>query len=124
MITVPSCCTLHLYLKCPFLLIQYTVSLYLYATSDIYDYTGSNYPLELVPKSERGQDSVSAGHGDLGGVGLDTEVLDDEVVEDDGVTGRADAETNAEAAQVNSETELLRPCAVNVGVSGELQAYA
>ena len=45
---------------------------------------------------ESSDDGVGARDGDLGGVGLDTDVLDDEVVEDERVAGGAHAETDAD----------------------------
>ena len=48
------------------------------------------------------------------------EVLDDEVVEDERVTRRADTETNAGTAEVDGQTKLLAPCTVEIGDSEDL----
>ena len=43
-----------------------------------------------------------------------TDVLDDKVIEDERVAGRADAEAETCAAEIDSEPQLLAPCTVKV----------
>ena len=43
-----------------------------------------------------------------------SDVLDDEVIEDERVAGGAHAKADAEARQVDGETELLRPGGIRV----------
>ena len=71
---------------------------------------------------ESSDDRVGARDGDLGGVGLDTDVLDDQVVEDESVAGGAHAEPDAGAAEVDGEAQLLAPCSVQVGDGDDLRA--
>jgi hypothetical protein len=82
------------------------------------EYTSAQfYNTQQSSTLKRGKHSLSTRDGDTSAV-LDLGILDDKVIDDEGIAASTSAE--AETREVESEAELLRKLSVGIGESKDL----